>query len=373
MSDNPRPVLYGSGYETFLPRAVDAERPRTVTVVGKHCESRRPAGPRRRGARRPRRRRRAGHAGHRRLRPLDGQQLQQGAPARRWCSRATATPASSSAARPTTTCSPPTWAERLRARPRRYRRSPMSRDRCGSGCSGAATSAAPLVAARRRPGRRDRRPHRRAPRGRRASPCAAWPRSAPSTLPDGVLTTDAAAVVADPGIDVVVEVIGGIEPARELILAALGRRQAGRHRQQGAARQRRRRAVRRRRRRRRRPAVRGGRRRRHPAHPPAARVAGRRAHRAGARHRQRHDQLHPHQDDRGGRRLRRRPRRGPGARLRRARPDRRRRGLRRRRQGGDHRLDRLRRPGRRRRRVPRGHQRRSRRPTSTTPASSATS
>ena len=39
MSDNPRPVLYGSGYETFLPRAVDAERPRIVTVVGKHCES----------------------------------------------------------------------------------------------------------------------------------------------------------------------------------------------------------------------------------------------------------------------------------------------------------------------------------------------
>jgi diaminopimelate decarboxylase len=39
MSDNPRPVLYGSGYEAFLPRAVDAPRPRTVTVVGKHCES----------------------------------------------------------------------------------------------------------------------------------------------------------------------------------------------------------------------------------------------------------------------------------------------------------------------------------------------
>jgi diaminopimelate decarboxylase len=39
MSDNPRPVLYGSGYETFLPSAVDAPRPRTVTVVGKHCES----------------------------------------------------------------------------------------------------------------------------------------------------------------------------------------------------------------------------------------------------------------------------------------------------------------------------------------------
>jgi diaminopimelate decarboxylase len=39
MSDNPRPVLYGSGYETFLPRAVDADRPRRVTLVGKHCES----------------------------------------------------------------------------------------------------------------------------------------------------------------------------------------------------------------------------------------------------------------------------------------------------------------------------------------------
>lgn len=39
MSDNPRPVLYGSGYETFLPRAVEAERPQTVTVTGKHCES----------------------------------------------------------------------------------------------------------------------------------------------------------------------------------------------------------------------------------------------------------------------------------------------------------------------------------------------
>ncbi len=39
MSDNPRPVLYGSGYETFLARAPEAARPTTVTVVGKHCES----------------------------------------------------------------------------------------------------------------------------------------------------------------------------------------------------------------------------------------------------------------------------------------------------------------------------------------------
>ncbi|MEO6570736.1 MAG: homoserine dehydrogenase [Ilumatobacteraceae bacterium] len=41
------------------------------------------------------------------------------------------------------------------------------------------------------------------------------------TLADGVLTRDALAVVNDPDIDVVVEVIGGIEPARELITAAL--------------------------------------------------------------------------------------------------------------------------------------------------------
>jgi homoserine dehydrogenase len=40
-------------------------------------------------------------------------------------------------------------------------------------------------------------------------------------LPPGVLTRDAAEVVADPTVDVIVEVIGGIEPARELILAAL--------------------------------------------------------------------------------------------------------------------------------------------------------
>ena len=40
MSDNPRPVLYGSGYETFLPRSRRRRpRPLIVTVVGKHCES----------------------------------------------------------------------------------------------------------------------------------------------------------------------------------------------------------------------------------------------------------------------------------------------------------------------------------------------
>jgi len=39
MSDNPRPVLYGSGYEAALARSIEAERPRPVTIVGKHCES----------------------------------------------------------------------------------------------------------------------------------------------------------------------------------------------------------------------------------------------------------------------------------------------------------------------------------------------
>jgi len=39
MSDNPRPVLYGSGYEAFLPRETNADRRRPVRIVGKHCES----------------------------------------------------------------------------------------------------------------------------------------------------------------------------------------------------------------------------------------------------------------------------------------------------------------------------------------------
>ncbi|HZQ27188.1 MAG TPA: homoserine dehydrogenase [Acidimicrobiales bacterium] len=46
-------------------------------------------------------------------------------------------------------------------------------------------------------------------------------RERPVDLPDGVLTSDAESVVNDPEVDVVVEVIGGIEPARSLILDAL--------------------------------------------------------------------------------------------------------------------------------------------------------
>jgi diaminopimelate decarboxylase len=39
MSDNPRPVLYGSGYEAFDIDRPLAERPQRVRLVGKHCES----------------------------------------------------------------------------------------------------------------------------------------------------------------------------------------------------------------------------------------------------------------------------------------------------------------------------------------------
>jgi len=39
MSDNPRPVLYGSGYEAFVPARCTADRSMEARIVGKHCES----------------------------------------------------------------------------------------------------------------------------------------------------------------------------------------------------------------------------------------------------------------------------------------------------------------------------------------------
>ena len=39
MSDNPRPALYGSGYEAFLASRPQAERDLRARIVGKHCES----------------------------------------------------------------------------------------------------------------------------------------------------------------------------------------------------------------------------------------------------------------------------------------------------------------------------------------------
>jgi homoserine dehydrogenase len=42
-----------------------------------------------------------------------------------------------------------------------------------------------------------------------------------ASLPTGVLTTDVEGIVTDPGVDIVVEVMGGLEPARSLILKAI--------------------------------------------------------------------------------------------------------------------------------------------------------
>jgi diaminopimelate decarboxylase len=38
MSDNPRPVLYGAGYEAYLPARIDEVRTLVCSVAGKHCE-----------------------------------------------------------------------------------------------------------------------------------------------------------------------------------------------------------------------------------------------------------------------------------------------------------------------------------------------
>ncbi len=144
---------------------------------------------------------------------------------------------------------------------------------------------------RRRGARPARRAHRRtssnvAPdSGSRSpgSPCATCRRPASVELADGVLTRDAHAVVADPDIDLVVEAIGGIEPARELILDALanGKPVVTANKELlanvGAE------LLRGRRRGRRRPAVRSGGRRRHPDHPGPAREPARRADQPGAR------------------------------------------------------------------------------------------
>lgn len=39
MSDNPRPTLYGSGYEAFDPARMSTDRTDSARIVGKHCES----------------------------------------------------------------------------------------------------------------------------------------------------------------------------------------------------------------------------------------------------------------------------------------------------------------------------------------------
>ena len=180
-------------------------------------------------------------------------------------------------------------------------------------------------------------------------------------VPDGLLTTDAAGLVARDDVDLVIEVIGGIEPARTLILSALehgksvvtankallaedgptlfdAADKAERDLYYEAA-------------------VAGA----IPILRPLRESAGGRPRHPGARHRQRHHQLHPRPDGQLGGGLQRGARGGAGARVRRGRPDRRRRGVRRRRQGRDPGQPGLPHPRHRRRRAPRGHHRGHRR------------
>ena len=128
--------------------------------------------------------------------------------------------------RPRTTCSPSTSSSPT-ARALAGAVAAGTRARCGSLARehAAAGRAAGLRhrrqrggAAARRAGRRPRRPGRPAARaGRHRRPPA---RRTTPTCPQHLFTTDAAALVTRDDVDVVVEVIGGIEPARTLMLAA---------------------------------------------------------------------------------------------------------------------------------------------------------
>ena len=131
------------------------------------------------------------------------------------------------------------------------------------------------------------------------------------------LTTDPGEIVRDPHVEVVVELIGGTDPARQLVLEAIERGKhvvtankaliamhgnaifeaAQRKRGDGGVRSR------------------GG--RRDPDHQGVARRAGREPDRVARRDHQRHEQLHPDRDARPRRRVLRSPRRGATARLRR--------------------------------------------------------
>jgi homoserine dehydrogenase len=121
----------------------------------------------------------------------------------------------------------------------------------------------------------------------------------PSTT--SVYTDDPWSVVEADDVDVVVEVMGGLDPAEAADPPGARARQAGGHGEQGARRARRARALRRRARGRGRPRLRGGGGRRDPDHQAAQGVAGRRPGHPRRRDPQRHHQLHPHPHERGGR------------------------------------------------------------------------
>ena len=73
-----------------------------------------------------------------------------------------------------------------------------------------------------RAGRRAAAGRRRRPSSSRRSPSATWPQAAGRGLPADLLTDAPAHLVADDSIDVIVELMGGDEPAHTLIAAALG-------------------------------------------------------------------------------------------------------------------------------------------------------
>ena len=147
------------------------------------------------------------------------------------------------------------------------------------------------------PGRRHRRPQPASASSSPASPCATRHARGRRASPPTCSPPTPPRWSTDPAVDVVVELIGGLDPARELIRGGARSGQARGDGQQGAAgRPTASRLADAGRDRRRRPAVRGGGGRRDPAGPAAARVAGRRADPAGDGDRQRDDQLHPHPD-----------------------------------------------------------------------------
>ena len=181
----------------------------------------------------------------------------------------------------------------------------MTPGRSGSGCSATARSARlSTVLLGERAGATT------AATGRRPELCGVLTRSRGSF--DEILE----------GADAIVELIGGIEPAREYVLRALGERKPvvtankqllSRHGDElFSGRARGRRAA----------SLRGGCRRSRAGDPRDAGVFRRRAHREGARDRERDDQLHPHRDGANGSRLRRRAHPRAGARVRGGGPDR---------------------------------------------------
>ena len=210
MSDNPRPVTYGARYEAFVPARAAAPRPFVVSVAGKHCEqgdilvkdAHLPADLARRG--------RARDAGHGGVRLLHGVELQPRCRARRSSSSGTATRGSSCAGRRSRISSPATT----------WETDPSCRNVFGLGSSVAGTSGSALV--------RLIHDHADVIEARSGVPLEVarvavrdLTKDRGLPLPTSCFTDDAESVVGDPDVDIVVEVIGGIEPARSLIVDAL--------------------------------------------------------------------------------------------------------------------------------------------------------